>query len=309
MKKASKKLFSKLKMNWPTVIIMAVALGIWTALMAMLAPDGSSFHDIAVTAEWWVLPAIIIILNCKTPLDAALKTFVFFLISQPLVYLIQVPFNYLGWEIFKFYPYWLVITLFTFPGAFITWFVKKDKWYSGIILAIITTFLALHGINYLTALAENFPNHLLSILYCFGTIPILISIIFKKWPPRAITISLTLIGIIVFIIITMPFKGQVYETYNNTFIRENNVTLVGKPSIVTFTATADCDADECVEIVSEIDETYVFKLRGRKGGEYTFEIEDESEASYTFTYRFDEEQNTVTVNLVDQPSSDSVDET
>ena len=108
-------------MSWPVVIAMAVALGVWTALMAMLVPDGNSFHDIAVTAEWWVLPAIIIIVNCKKPWEAALKVFAFFLVSQPLVYLIQVPFNSMGWGLFQYYPYWFKITLLTLPGGFIGW--------------------------------------------------------------------------------------------------------------------------------------------------------------------------------------------
>lgn len=67
IKKTTKKIFGDLEMTWQKVILLAVALGIYTALMAMLVPDGNSFHDIAVTAEWWVLPAIIIITNCKLP--------------------------------------------------------------------------------------------------------------------------------------------------------------------------------------------------------------------------------------------------
>ena len=126
MKKAFKKLFGGLNITWPKLIIFAIIMGIYTGLMALLVPDGNSFHDIAVTGEWWVLPAIIIVLNSKKPLDAAFKTFVFFLISQPIVYLVQVPFNYMGWGLFRYYPYWFGITLLTFPAAFVCWYIKKD---------------------------------------------------------------------------------------------------------------------------------------------------------------------------------------
>lgn len=78
MKKLLHKIFGDLKITWPVVIIMAVCLGVYTALMAAFVPDGNSFHDIAVTPEWWVLPAVLIIVNCKKPLDSALKVFVFF---------------------------------------------------------------------------------------------------------------------------------------------------------------------------------------------------------------------------------------
>ena len=127
MKKILKKLFGGLNITWPKLIIFSIIMGIYTALMAMCVPDGNSFHDIAVTPEWWVLPAIIIIVNSKKPLEAALKTFVFFLISQPIVYLIQVPFSQLGWGLFNYYPFWFNITIATFPGAFIGWFIKKRQ--------------------------------------------------------------------------------------------------------------------------------------------------------------------------------------
>lgn len=77
--------------------------------------------------EAWIFFAVIIMANCKKPLESALKTFVFFLISQPLIYLFQVPFSWMGCELFKFYFYWFKVTLCTFPGAFIGWFITKRK--------------------------------------------------------------------------------------------------------------------------------------------------------------------------------------
>ena len=77
MKKFLYKIFGGLNITWPRLIAFAVVMGVYTALMAMLVPDGNSFHDIAVTPEWWVLPAILITVNSKKPLDAALKTFAF----------------------------------------------------------------------------------------------------------------------------------------------------------------------------------------------------------------------------------------
>ena len=68
----------------------------------------SSFHTIVVSFEVWILFGIIIIMNSKSNLDSALKCFVFFLISQPLVYLIQVPFSELGWMLFGYYKFWFI---------------------------------------------------------------------------------------------------------------------------------------------------------------------------------------------------------
>ena len=80
-------------MTWPRLIIFAVISGLVTGLIALLVPEGNSIRQIAVTFEVWIVIAIIIVVNCEKPLEAACKTFVFFLISQPLVYLIQVLFN------------------------------------------------------------------------------------------------------------------------------------------------------------------------------------------------------------------------
>ena len=79
----------------------------------------TSFHTIAVTLEVWILFGILIIMNSRSNLDAALKCFVFFLISQPLVYLIQVPFSPLGWQLFGYYQFWFIWTLLCFPMGFV----------------------------------------------------------------------------------------------------------------------------------------------------------------------------------------------
>ena len=88
-----KKLFGEVNMTWPKVIIFAVVTAIYTALINQVPfLKDTSFRDIAISFECWILFAIIIIVNSKSGLDSALKTFVFFLISQPLIYLIEVPF-------------------------------------------------------------------------------------------------------------------------------------------------------------------------------------------------------------------------
>ncbi len=279
-------------MSWLTVIIMAVALGVWTALMAMFVPDGNSFHDIAVTPEWWVLPAILIIVNCKKPVEAALKVFVFFLISQPLVYLIQVPFNSMGWGLFGYYPYWFKITLATLPGGFIGWYVKKDAWYSGVILSVMAVLLAWLGLGFAKSLSESFPNHLLTTIYCFGIIPVFIFGVFKKWQPRLITFLITVAVAVAVVIIRNPFGGDEYDAYKMNFISENNITLVGEPQV---TAWGGTDKGH-VEYVKKVDdETYTFILNGRKGADYWFEITDEAGNEYRFTYSWDDGSQSVVV--------------
>ena len=191
-----KKPFGGIKMTWPVVILFSVAAGVVTALAAMLVPDGNSFHEIAVSFEAWILFAILIIVNCETPLEAACKTFVFFLISQPLVYLIQVPFSYMGWGLFGYYRYWFIITLLTFPGAFLGWFIKKENVWSGLILSVMLVLLVLLGMGYLEDTIQNFPRHLVSVLFCFGQIPLYIFGILKDKKARWLAAVISVVAVL-----------------------------------------------------------------------------------------------------------------
>lgn len=261
-------------------------MGVYTAIMAVCVPDGNSFHDIAVTEEWWILPAILIIVNCKKPLEAALKTFVFFLISQPIVYLVQVPFSSMGWGLFMYYPYWFKITFLTLPGAFVGWYIKKDKWYSGIIISVMTALLVFEGVNRFNSFLETPPNHIITAIYCFAVAPLLIFAILKKKEPRIIASAITVAALVISI-----YFGSIepYETYNNTFLRENEIVLVGEPQITMWSG----EAEGGVEII-KYDEGYNFKISGYRGKKYYFDITDSKE-TYEFEYYYDENLQTVII--------------
>lgn len=289
MNKVIQKIFGGISFTWPRLITFSVIMGAYTALMAMLVPDGNSFHDIAVTPEWWVFPAIIIIINSKKPLEAATKTFIFFLISQPLVYLIQVPFTQMGWGILGFYPYWFKITLLTFPAAYVCWFIKKNEWYSGVILSIVTTFLAFSCVNYVRDFIESPPNHIITIIYCIVVILLLILAAIKDKIARIIASVITVAAMLAYVLFT---QAQPFEVYNNTFIKENEITFVGEPYISFWTG----EGRGGVEII-EYDGGYNFKLDGDRGRAYRFTVSDD-EQEYHFKYYFDDNQQTVIIERI-----------
>ncbi len=165
--KALKKLFGGIDLTWPRLIAAAAAAGVFTAVMAIVpALHYTSFHAIAVTFEAWILFGIIIIMNSRSNLDAALKCFVFFLISQPLVYLIQVPFSAHGWALFGYYGYWFVWTLLCFPMGFVGYWMKKGKWWGYLILFPM---IALTGSSYLAYFSDfqfSMPRYSLAALFC-----------------------------------------------------------------------------------------------------------------------------------------------
>ena len=113
-----KKIFGGINLTWPKTIILAIVIAVYTGLINQIPfLLNTSFRDIAITLEAWMFFAMIIMMNAKSSLDFALKTFIFFLISQPLIYLVEVPF--LGWNIMSYYRNWIFLTILTFPMAYV----------------------------------------------------------------------------------------------------------------------------------------------------------------------------------------------
>ncbi len=167
MKKAIKKLFGGINLTWPKLIISAVIAGVITAVIAII-PElrYTSFIGITVSFEVWVLFGIIIIMNSRSNLDSALKCLVFFLISQPLVYLIQVPFSELGWQLFGYYKYWFMWTLLCFPMGFIGYWMKKNKWWGYLILLPMIALTAMSYATYFSDFIFYMPRFILLSVFC-----------------------------------------------------------------------------------------------------------------------------------------------
>lgn len=176
-----RRLFGEIPMPWWKVLVLAVAAGAYTALTCLVPGVAqTSLHDIAVMPDAWVLLAVFIIVNCRRWWEAALKCFVFFLISQPLVYLIQVPFATLGWGIFMYYPRWGIITLLTLPGAAVAFLVKRRDWISVAVLSVADALLAALAVTYCGMMVRGFPFHLLSMLFCVAVIALFIAVLLDK---------------------------------------------------------------------------------------------------------------------------------
>ena len=205
-----KKIFGGIDLSWKKLIIMAIIIGIYCGIVATLPITvDTSFHDIVETFEVWIFFGIFIIMNSKSNKDAALKCFIFFLISQPLVYLVQVPFNSLGWQLFAYYKYWFIWTLFTIPMGYIGYYMKKNKWWTAIILAPMLLFLAYHYMGFLGQTLYWLPRHLLTTIYCVAALFIFPSILENK---NARLIAYIISGLI-FIVTTALALFNPYE-YN-----------------------------------------------------------------------------------------------
>ena len=286
-----KKLFGGINLTWKKLIIFAIVSGIYTAIMAMIPiTKDTSFRDIAIQFEWWILFGIIIICNSKSPKDSALKCFVFFLISQPLIYLIQVPFSPLGWKIFMYYKYWFIWTLFTIPMGFIGYYMQKKNILSFLIILPMLIFLAYLGIGYLSSCFENFPNHLLSFICCFIFIIMIVLNIFNKKIFKILSLGIITLFIILLILLNDGLVNNKYETV----LSLNEYNFHGNIYISFFSGTEKGNVD-----LIPYDNSYNVKVNGRKGGKYNFTISDEENNEYSFEYHYDKELKTIVLNEIE----------
>ena len=286
-----KKIFGGIDLTWKKLIVFAVLSALYTAIMALIPiTKDTSFRDIAVYFEWWILFGIIIITNSKSAKDSALKCFIFFLISQPLIYLIQVPFSSMGWGLFKYYKYWFIWTLCTLPMGYIGYYIKKNNWLSMIILLPMLVLLAYLGLGYFTSVVENFPHHLLSFIACFVMIIVIVLAIFDKIKLKIISLSIVIISIVLYVILKGGVLASEYETYK--VLEDYNIILDGEIYVSFFSGSAKGN----VTVVSSKDNLHSVKLNGRKNGKYNFDITDDNQNEYSFEYYYDKKNETVVLN-------------
>ena len=273
-----KKLFGELNLTLKKVILFAIISGIYTAIMAMLPIfSNTSFHDIAVSFEVWILFGIIIITNSKSPKDSAFKCFIFFLISQPIVYLLQVPFNSEGFHIFRYYKYWFIWTILTLPMGYIGYYIKKNKWYSLFILIPILLFLGSHYYEYLKQLIYDFPYHLLTVLFCLITLIIYPIFIFNNKKLNISGFIISILIIIVFSIMAFTYK----YSYNTTLLISNGSYNISFDNNSRAYLTDKSLGDINIEYNKDIEE-YVINGEFKKAGKTQLILIDNNNKKYVF---------------------------
>lgn len=208
-----KKLFGGINLTWKMVIISAVVIGVSVGLLNSVPQlYDTTITDIATYFDFWIFCGLFIVMNSKSNMDSALKCFVFFLISQPLIYLVEVPFNSLGWGLFVYYKTWFIWTILTIPMGYIGYYIKKDKWYSLLILVPLLLLLG-SGINItITNFKYSFPKHVINLLFIIASFIMYPILLFNDK-------KIKLAGLIISIVIMLIFGiGPIVNssTYDTT---------------------------------------------------------------------------------------------
>lgn len=212
-----KKYFGKIEMTYKKVIILMLITSLLAAIFSEVSIfKDTSFRDFSTNLDVWILFAVFIIVNCKNAKEAVIKCFLFFLIGQPLIYLLEVPFDQMGWQIYNFYGYWFKFTLLTIPGSFIAYQIKRDDYLSLVVLSVANIYLVIMSLNYLKSLVNNFPNHLLSFIFCLSLALFFTFIFLNKKKLRIIEITILLLTVIfMFTFGFITLKKQSYDLYLN----------------------------------------------------------------------------------------------
>ena len=258
-----KKIFGDLNITWKRLIILAILIGIYTGIVAQIPfLRDTSFADISISFEVWVLFGIVIIMNSKSAKESALKCFIFFLISQPIVYLVQVWNNPLGWGIFRYYPPWFRWTLLTIPMGFVGYYLKKNKWWGLFILTPVIAFVGYHYLGFLREAYSFFPNHLLSALFCLATMIIYPLYIYKDKKIKIIGLIIS----ILLIIVTTFFALSVKRDFYNTTVLISNTELAGNFDDTYKVSLKDPEYGEVYIVYEKNIEDYMVNAKFAKTG-------------------------------------------
>ena len=278
MRRFTDKLYGGISLTWPGIILYAVGTAVLTAVFLVVPIfKGTSFARMGETLEAWIFFAVIIIANSKNPLESACKTFVFFLISQPLIYLLQVPFSWQGWGLFQYYKFWFILTLCTFPAAFIGWYIKKKNWLSLLIIAPVLMFMGVTAYQSGLSCMHNFPRLLVTTLFCILQIVLYVLAFCPDAVKRVIGFLIPVIIVAVFAFI----KPQV--DVNGTVFLPDDRILTDSAVVIQDEGTAATVA------IESTGEDSMLRVQAQKYGTSEFTIRD-GDSDYRYTVQVYEDE-------------------
>ncbi|MBQ3411950.1 MAG: hypothetical protein IJG67_02845 [Oscillospiraceae bacterium] len=283
------RLYGGLNMSWPAVTVFAAVTAVLTAAFLIIPVfKRTSFERMGVYLEAWIFFAVIIMANCKKPLESALKTFVFFLISQPLIYLLQVPFSDLGWGIFRYYTYWFIWTLITFPMAFFGWYITKKNWISVLIFSPVLAFLGYTAWECGSFASRHFPKLIIAALFCIMQILIYAAVFFPDLRQKAVGILLPAVTAAV-----VAFASPGVNISTAVFLSDDPV--IGPDAVITSEEDAFAQLS-----LSWIGDGAAVRVEAKEYGTMDFTVTDDGK-QYTYTLTvFEDDEGHTRVTITDK---------
>ena len=178
-----------------------------------------------------------------------------------------------------------MLTLACLPMGYIGYYIKKDNILSVIILLPMLILLSIIGVGFFSSTIENFPHHLLSGIFCFTAIILIILGVLNEKKNRIISFAIIILFTIGYVLIS---NGILFDTYKEYEVyedlKEYDITLSNKYYISGFFSTEQGSAE-----IIEKDGKYMLKLTGIKNTTYKFGIASEDDKQLRFEYHFDDD--------------------
>lgn len=296
------KLFYGLNLTWPKLIIASIVIGVIVGLlMTIPALVDTSFTRIGVIFYWWILFGTIIITNSRTHLDSALKCFVFFLVSQPLIYLTQILVGSADWSLMGFYQNWIGWTIATLPMGYIGhWLIQRKDIWSALVLAPAIGFVFMECIGEFNTAISNFPRYFLSGIFCVVVMVVILLGVLKTWKLRGISLAVGIVLALIFMYVNRakPDDFIFGLTYD---VAEYGITTEKEWKIESeFGERLRIEKDSVIGENDEETGEYVYYVKfngnGYDFGEHEFKIVSEDETK-TCHLTLEQKGNTSTNNL------------
>ncbi len=278
-----RKAFFETKMTWPRVIILSLVTALMTAVLNCIPLlSDTSFAAPAEMFEFWVLAALFIIFNCHGYLEASVKTFVFFLISQPLIFLLEVPFKDAGWGLFIYYPRWFIFTILTIPGAIIAYYAKREGWISGVIMSVANILVLYCGSTKINYFISHFPHYLLTLIFCVVTVVFYTLFLLKG--KKAKTVAAVITSVVVIVYLMLPLLNiSTGKSYCDYPLEEGTWELVSV-------------SDENLTVSLSEESIY---LESETGGEYTVVVQNQDGEQLLYNIVFDKKTGAFDIQISD----------
>ena len=167
--------------------------------------------------------------------------------------------------------------------GFIGYYIKKDNIFSAIILLPMLVLLSLTGLNYFKSAYQNFPHHLLSGIFCFIAITLIILGVLSNKKNIVASFIIIITFTIGYFLISNGILFDTFKTYEAyDDLSEYNITLSDKYYVSGFISEKQGTA----EILNK-DENYILKLSGMKNTTYRVSISSEEGEVNRFEFHFD----------------------
>lgn len=282
------KRFREFELTWKRLGIFTGAMGVLTAICALVMPKMCSLYSISQSAELWIVLVLLIAMKCSKEVDAALMSGGMLFCSHFLAAMIKTPFNRAAPEEFIG---WVPVIVCSVPYAYFAcrFFKEEDGKGRVWLLSVTAAVMVLYGFVHLKGFVGRPVYQTAAVLFCFGAAAVMVKALIADRETRLI--SSVSCGVAVLIGAVCAFA----HTY-----RYNCVVLLDDakyPLTDSWSVTAEDTGISDPAISEGADDTAVLEVTFYEEGENTYTLTSPDGEEYEIVVNYDGDKG---VNVYDK---------